>query len=143
MKKLLAVSVVITALFSLSSFAEITSLRGKQEVGGVNTVPTLKPIPKNQTLFELNYVNQPPMVPHSVEGYSFNQSNNSCLSCHGRENYRKAGAVRVSPTHYTDRDNVLLTDVAPRRYFCLQCHVPQAQAEPLVKNEFTQATSTK
>ena len=27
--------------------------------------------------------------------------------------------------------------VAPRRYFCTQCHVPQADAPALIKNTFT------
>lgn len=139
MKKRMAVTILITALFSTLSLANVVSLRGNQEVGAENKVPTLKPVPKNQTRFALNYVNQPPMIPHAVDGYQMNQSNNACLDCHGVENYRKTGAVRVSPTHYLDRDNKLLADVAPRRYFCLQCHVPQAQAEPLVENNFKPA----
>ena len=35
-----------------------------------------------------------------------------------------------------DRDNNVLADVSPRRYFCTQCHVPQADAKPLVGNSF-------
>ncbi|MNW21429.1 Periplasmic nitrate reductase, electron transfer subunit precursor [compost metagenome] len=36
-----------------------------------------------------------------------------------------------------DRNNNVLADVSPRRYFCTQCHVPQADAKPLVGNTFT------
>ncbi|EHC48208.1 Nitrate reductase cytochrome c550-type subunit, partial [Salmonella enterica subsp. enterica serovar Give str. S5-487] len=27
--------------------------------------------------------------------------------------------------------------VAPRRYFCLQCHVPQSDTAPIIDNTFT------
>jgi len=32
-------------------------------------------------------------------------------------------------------------NVSARRYFCKQCHVPQANAQPLVKNEFKPVTA--
>jgi cytochrome c-type protein NapB len=36
-----------------------------------------------------------------------------------------------------DSDGNVLSNVAPRRYFCLQCHVPQTDAAPIVENTFT------
>ena len=36
----------------------------------------------------------------------------------------------------TVADGKTLSDVSPRRYFCLQCHVTQADAAPLVENTF-------
>ena len=42
----------------------------------------------------------------------------------------------ISITHYTDRDQQTLAAVAPRRYFCTQCHVPQQDVKPLVENRF-------
>ena len=45
-------------------------------------------------------------------------------------------AIAISPTHYVDRDGHQLADVSPRRFFCTQCHVPQADAKPLVTNTF-------
>ncbi|WP_175463882.1 nitrate reductase cytochrome c-type subunit, partial [Vibrio cholerae] len=33
--------------------------------------------------------------------------------------------------------------VSPRRYFCLQCHVPQADAKPLVENDFERVDSLR
>ncbi|CZF79108.1 Periplasmic nitrate reductase, electron transfer subunit precursor [Grimontia celer] len=139
MKKKISISLIVAALLSSVAIAEVTSLRGDQEIGANNEVPKIKAVPKHQERFALNYVNQPPMVPHSVEGYQVNQSNNACLQCHDVDVYRKTGAPRVSPTHFMDRDNKVLTDVSPRRYFCLQCHVPQVQAEELVENEFVPA----
>ena len=90
-------------------------------------------MPKEQVRMPLNYVNQPPMVPHSVEGYQVTTNTNRCLQCHGVESYRTTGAPRISPTHFMDSDGKVLGEVAPRRYFCLQCHVPQAMPRRLLK----------
>ncbi|EGT3572091.1 nitrate reductase cytochrome c-type subunit [Citrobacter amalonaticus] len=92
---------------------------------------------KEQERMPLNYVNQPPMVPHSVDGYQVTTNTNRCLQCHGVESYRATGAPRISPTHFMDSDGKVLAEVAPRRYFCLQCHVPQTDAPPIVGNTFT------
>ena len=94
-------------------------------------------MPKQQGRMALNYVNQPPMIPHSVDGYQVSTNTNRCLQCHGVEHYRTTGAPRVSPTHFLDNDGKVLSNVAPRRYFCLQCHVPQTDAAPIVENTFT------
>ncbi|HET6468578.1 MAG TPA: nitrate reductase cytochrome c-type subunit, partial [Geminicoccaceae bacterium] len=45
-------------------------------------------------------------------------------------------APMISVTHYQDRDGNFLAAVAPRRFFCTACHVPQSPVEPLVENEF-------
>ncbi|HEY1847170.1 MAG TPA: nitrate reductase cytochrome c-type subunit [Buttiauxella sp.] len=94
-------------------------------------------MPKQQDRMALNYVNQPPMIPHSVDGYQVTTNTNRCLQCHGVEHYRTTGAPRISPTHFMDSDGKVLSNVAPRRYFCLQCHVPQTDAAPIVENTFT------
>ncbi|KMK17059.1 nitrate reductase [Pluralibacter gergoviae] len=94
-------------------------------------------MPKEQGKMPLNYVNQPPMIPHSVEGYQVTTNTNRCLQCHGVESYRTTGAPRISPTHFMDGSGKVQADVTPRRYFCLQCHVPQADVAPIVGNGFT------
>jgi len=83
------------------------------------------------------YPEQPPIIPHSIEGYQLSVNTNRCLSCHKRENSVGSGAPVISITHYMTRDAQMLADVAPRRYFCTQCHVPQADTDPLVPNTFT------
>lgn len=93
-------------------------------------------MPKQQERMALNYVNQPPMIPHSIDGYQVTKNTNRCLQCHGVENYRTTGAPRISPTHFMDSDGKVLGEVAPRRYFCLQCHVPQTDAAPIIGNDF-------
>ncbi len=134
-----AVVFTVKGVYANLEAAPVESLRGSTDIADGNVLPKIKPVPKNQERIALDYVNQPPLIPHATDGYQVNQSNNGCLKCHDVNVYRKTGAPRVSPTHYQDRDGKLLTEVAPRRYFCLQCHVPQAQAEPLVENEFVPA----
>jgi cytochrome c-type protein NapB len=83
------------------------------------------------------YPEQPPVIPHSIEGYQLTVNANRCMSCHRREATEGSGAPMISVTHYMDRDTQMLADVSPRRYFCTACHVPQADAKPLVENIFT------
>ncbi len=82
------------------------------------------------------YPDQPPVIPHSIEGYQLSVNSNRCLSCHKRELTEGSGAPMISVTHYITREGQMLADVSPRRYFCTACHVPQATAAPPVKNTF-------
>lgn len=82
------------------------------------------------------YPEQPPVIPHSIEGYQLSVNTNRCLSCHKREFVQGSGAPMISVTHYMSRDGQMLADVSPRRYFCTACHVPQADTAPLVENRF-------
>jgi cytochrome c-type protein NapB len=47
----------------------------------------------------------------------------------------------VSITHFMDRDGQFLASVSPRRYFCVQCHVPQSSVKPPVNNRFVDIDS--
>lgn len=89
-----------------------------------------------------NYPEQPPVIPHSIAGYQLSLNANRCLDCHRRQFTEGSGAPMISITHFMDRDFQVLADVAPRRYFCLQCHVPQTEARPVVGNTFTDMTAT-
>ncbi|HUG60327.1 MAG TPA: nitrate reductase cytochrome c-type subunit [Methylomirabilota bacterium] len=82
------------------------------------------------------YPEQPPVIPHSIEGYQLSVNANRCLSCHKREYTEGSGAPMISVTHYMNREGQTLADVSPRRYFCTACHVPQADLDPLVPNTF-------
>ena len=84
-----------------------------------------------------NYPDQPPLIPHAIEGYALDLNANKCLSCHSRRFTEQSQAPMISVTHYQDRDGNFLGGVAPRRYACLSCHVPQTTAAPLVENRFT------
>lgn len=82
------------------------------------------------------YPMQPPTVPHSVDGYQVDLNSNRCMLCHARANAARFQAPEVSVTHYMDRDDQFLATISPRRYFCMQCHVVQTDAQPLVANTF-------
>ncbi|CAN7574141.1 nitrate reductase cytochrome c-type subunit [Rhizobium sp. LjRoot98] len=82
------------------------------------------------------YPDQPPVIPHSIDGYELSVNANRCLTCHKREFTQDSGAPMISVTHYMTRDGQMIADVSPRRYFCTACHVPQADVQPLVPNTF-------
>jgi len=82
------------------------------------------------------YPMQPPTIPHSIDGYQVDLNSNRCMLCHARSAAASFQAPPVSVTHYMDRDDQFLAEVSPRRYFCVQCHVTQTDAQPLVANGF-------
>lgn len=86
-----------------------------------------------------NYPDQPPLIPHSIQGYQIDLNANKCLTCHSRKFTEQSQAPMISVTHYQDRDGNFLAGVAPRRYACLSCHVPQTMAAPLIENQFIDA----
>jgi cytochrome c-type protein NapB len=55
----------------------------------------------------------------------------------------ESGATKISVTHYATREGQVLSDVSPRRYFCLQCHVTQANTGLLVENDFKRVESLR
>ena len=83
-----------------------------------------------------NYPEQPPVIPHSTEGYEVSVNANKCLSCHARTRVRESQAPMISVTHFSDRDGQFLASISPRRYFCTQCHVPQHNVKIPVDNDF-------
>lgn len=85
---------------------------------------------------ERNYPEQPPTIPHTIVGYQVDKYGNRCLTCHSRANSARSQAPMISITHYMDRDGQPLAAMSPRRYFCTQCHVTQAEVKPLVENGF-------
>lgn len=93
--------------------------------------------------FERAYRQQPPLIPHRVDGYQITSENNACMGCHDWPGNTRVNAPKISETHYVDRQGVRLDKVSGTRYFCQQCHVPQIDAKPLVGNIFKNATQAK
>lgn len=133
MKKYLA---LLFVGMSAIAFANTEKLPNNLEQAVEAVAPEWHNMPKESDRHPLTFVNQPPMIPHSVKGYQVTKNTNQCLNCHGVESYRATGAPRISPTHFMDRDGNVEGDVSPRRYFCLQCHVEQADVKPIVENKF-------
>jgi len=86
-----------------------------------------------------NYPEQPPVIPHAIEGYQVTANFNECLDCHARAATGVSQAPMVSVTHYMDREGQVLAEVSPRRFFCTACHVPQYPVDPVVENTFIDA----
>ena len=108
---------------------------GAQPMGDVPAPPLARPITDDKRMMR-NYPEQPPIIPHSIDGYQLTLKTNRCLDCHRRQYTEGSGAPMISVTHFMDRDSQVLADVTPRRYFCTACHVPQTDAQPLVPNTF-------
>ncbi len=96
------------------------------------------PQPRNTSEREgRNYPEQPPVIPHTIDGYQIDLNSNKCLTCHARARTTESQAPMVSITHFMDRDGQFLASVSPRRFFCTQCHIPQNVVNPPVSNDFT------
>jgi cytochrome c-type protein NapB len=83
-----------------------------------------------------DFTQQPPLVSHAVDAYPVTVQFNKCLDCHSWEKAKAAKATKVSQTHFKGSNGEELANVSARRYFCLQCHVPQVDAKPLVANTY-------
>lgn len=113
----------------------------------VNTAPPPIEYPKappgQAKRFARSYENAPPLIPHSIEGLvPITKNNNACLGCHDPKVAKSVGATPLPPTHFIDFFQLIkgkvvkLNKLDPARWNCVQCHVPQANAKPLVKNTF-------
>ena len=91
---------------------------------------------KHDRVVARNYKWQPPIIPHHIKGYQITKNVNTCMTCHSRKAAKESGATPVAKSHYLDRDGKELPNISTRRYFCLQCHAAQFDAEPLVGNSF-------
>lgn len=134
----LALGVIAGATAAVAQFAIriVPQLTGPEEAMAV--IPA-EPLPKwivDDVRRMRDYPEQPPVIPHSIDGYQLSVNSNRCMSCHKREFTEGSGAPMISVTHYMTREAQMLADVSPRRYFCTACHVPQADAPVLVENLF-------
>lgn len=142
-------STLIGTLLMLSLFAnhalaeQPQSLRGANPLNAPSKAPQTMKWQNDREPITRDYVQQPPMIPHKTKGYKINKKFNKCLTCHSWSNYKEAGATKISQTHFSDRENNVLANIAPRRYFCNQCHVPQVNAKPLVENTFNPLQTIK
>ncbi len=124
-----------------------------------------KAAPGTAQTFQRSFENAPPMIPHSVEGLlPITKNNNACLGCHMPDVAPSMKATPIPPSHFANFrpqtkigasgevikegkaiDNTSDIQVVVKkqnklyqgRFNCSQCHAPQANVQPLVKNKFT------
>jgi len=89
-------------------------------------------------MIKRSFENAPPMIPHDVEGLlPITKDSNACTGCHLPEVAAAVKATPIPKSHFFDmRTQKVLTQMSAARYNCSQCHVPQSNNTPLVKNNF-------
>ncbi len=125
-----------------------------------------KAAPGTAKTYERSFVNAPPLIPHSVVGLvPITKNNNACLGCHMPKVAKLMHATPIPESHFVNfrpvkvmvKDGKVIKEgkviakvngganevfatktkkLYPGRYNCTQCHVPQSNAKPLVKNDF-------
>ena len=121
---------------------DLQTLRGTVPLDETNQAPEAAKLETGKR-FERAYRQQPPLIPHAIEKYQINVKVNQCLRCHDWPYNVQENAPKVSETHYVNREGVALDRISSNRWFCTQCHVPQASASALVPNTFRSATGQK
>lgn len=111
------------------------------DVAASDSAPELKKYlggkPGGQEKVARTFRDQPPVIPHAVENFDeITLEENQCLSCHGPEVYKKKNAPKIGDSHFRDREGRVLSTASAARHNCVQCHVPQVDAPPLVGNDF-------
>lgn len=117
---------------------KLQSLRGGTPVNQDNP-PLGGHQERDRAPMDRDYVQQPPLIPHTIANYQITKNFNKCMDCHAFQKAKQSGATKVSVTHFKTREGTELDNISPRRYFCTQCHVPQTDAKPLVENTFQRA----
>ena len=134
--RMLAAAVLAATLSTVALAQTFSALRGSTPLDQEGPPPAITPEMNTSEREARNYPEQPPLIPHSTEGYEVSLRANKCLSCHARTRIRESQAPMVSITHFSDRDGQFLASISPRRYFCTQCHVPQHNVKVPVDNDF-------
>jgi cytochrome c-type protein NapB len=143
MKNLLKLSMaVLAACFSFSAIAADApkSMRGL-DVAAPDPVAADKAYvgsrPGTQKPIARTFSTQPPVIPHSIENFDeINLETNQCMDCHSAATYQKKKAPKVGDSHFVTREGQKLDEASAARHNCVQCHVPQVDAPPLVDNAF-------
>lgn len=130
---LTAAAVITAAGIAFAQSAPVQTLRGADVDDQIGVEDVFQ---QDEQRFPRNYRQQPPLIPHSIDQYQIDLKANQCLRCHDWTVAGERGAPTLSMTHYLDRAGNQLDRVAGTRWFCNQCHVPQADAPALVDNIF-------
>lgn len=138
---------VLLAAFVLGSWVNgagaegsVQTLRGA-DAATADQAPAEKTLvgkrPGRQQPIQRTFEGQPPLIPHALQNFDeITFADNQCLSCHDEANFEKKAAPMIGKSHFDPAVNTTPHKVDNSRWFCMQCHVPQYDAPPLVVNEF-------
>ncbi len=144
MKKSLQVSLITLLTLAVVACASTTvplnSLR-EHSVASADIAPVEKTYvgkrPGQQALIARNFEKQPPLVPHSVDGYNIFPGDNSCLDCHISDEFKGKKMPMLGASHFLKPAKPSAEPVVDmQRWQCDSCHVAQVDAKPLVDNDF-------
>lgn len=134
--RIIALAAVMACVSTALLAQSFSALRGSTPLDQEGPPPAMTPEQNTSVREPRNYPEQPPLIPHSIEGYEISIRANRCLSCHARTRIGESQAPMISVTHFSDREGQFLASISPRRYFCTQCHVPQHNVKAPVDNDF-------
>ncbi len=86
--------------------------------------------------FKKSWKQQPPSIPHKINKDEITLQVNTCLRCHGEENFKDENAPKIGDSHYAVSEGKVTADLDMRRYTCNLCHAPQLDVDDLVENTF-------
>lgn len=133
---ILLIAAIAAGTARLAAQSLESDLRGSTPLNEEGPAAPMTPTRNTAEREMRNYPEQPPVIPHAIDGYQIDLRSNKCLSCHARARTGESQAPMVSITHFMDRDGQFLASVSPRRFFCTQCHVPQSVTDLPVSNDF-------
>ncbi|MBI2314015.1 MAG: nitrate reductase cytochrome c-type subunit [Betaproteobacteria bacterium] len=130
----------LTATFPAAADEGVRSLRGA-DTAAEDQAPEQKvqlgKKPGLQKTVTRSFKQQPPLIPHATDNFDeITLEENQCLSCHDEANYKKKKSPLIGKSHMQLKDGKPTKTVDKTRHFCIQCHVPQFDAAPLVENTF-------
>ncbi len=144
MKRTVTIGMALTAALLLGctqQFAGVKSMRG-DDVAVADRVAAEKSYvgkkPGLQQKIARTYAEQPPLIPHAVENFDeITLEENQCMSCHSAATYQKKNAPKIGDSHFINpATGEKLAEGSNARHNCVQCHVAQVDAPPLVENAF-------
>lgn len=143
-KKLLLVSVSAALLIAANKIDD-SNLSFRSDIMDENKVELVdinysSKAPGESTRFDRAFENAPPLIPHDLEGLlPITLEVNMCLTCHLPEYAKDVNSTALPKSHFVDLrtgDEHSFEELEAARYNCDQCHVPQANVNPLVQNKF-------
>ena len=99
---------VAAPLIGTSMAADAPQLTGPTPFTEETPAPPMRREVADDLRRQRNYPDQPPVIPHSIQGYQLDLNSNRCMTCHARQYTEISQAPMISITHYMDRDGNFL-----------------------------------
>jgi len=144
MKRTVTIAMAVTAavLFGcVQQFAGIQSMRGSDVAAGDKADAAKAYVGKKpglQPKIARTFQEQPPLIPHAVDNFDeITLEENQCMSCHSEAKFKEKNAPMIGESHFINpMTGQKVAGGSMARHNCVQCHVAQVDAKPLVDNTF-------